>query len=411
MSIFNRKKEEAPVQDTQKREVVTVNVDLDTPTYPIGLEFLSTFKKVADITHLSAGFAAIDLISNKIASIPIVVKTSQNGIEVDHSFNHVFDTTLMTKFMTIKMIVWDTLVHGNGIGLINRNADGSTKSITYIPHGSYTICYNQKKQELYYLMPEFRKGKVEPINVLHIIKNTIDGVNGKPVSYYAANAVALASTTDKQAANYFDSGCSMSGILKSNKILSAQQKLDVKSSWNEVHGPSKNGGIAVIGADMDYISTANNATESQMLESRQFNVKEIARFLGISPELIGDTTNKAYNSLEQAIQALVNFTLNPLIAILEEELNRKCLKPSERSMYYIDLKEESLLVSDKSAEGNYYKTLVSGGIMTINEAREALGLPEKEGADDLIIPFTDIASNTIGGGNNEEYKNNEINNE
>lgn len=383
MGLFNRRKEQETQPKTEKREVVTVEVDENIPTYPMGLSFLSDFKRITDITKLSAGFAAIDLISSKIASIPIVVKSQSDGEEVSHPFDMVFDTTLMTKFMTIKQLVWDCLVHGNGIALIDRYADGTTKSLTYIPYGSYSIVYNEATHKLYYLMPTFKKGKVEPINVIHIIKNTKDGVNGLPVSHYAANAIYLAATTDKQAANFFDSGCSMSGILKSNKVLNAQQKMDVKQSWNEVHGPQKSGGIAVVGADMDYIPTGSKANESQMIESRVFNVKEIARFLGIAPELIGDTANKVYNSLEQCIQALVNFTLNPLISILEEELNRKCLKPSERREYYIDLKEESLLVTDKTGEAQYYNTLVSAGIMTVNEARLALGLSEIKGQDEL----------------------------
>lgn len=384
MGLFNRRKEPEAVTDTkEKREVVVVDVEPTTPTYPMGLEFLSQFKKVFDITKLSAGFAAIDLISSKIASIPIVVKTISDGEETKHSFDHAFDTTLMTKYMTIKQLIWDCLVYGNGIGLIDRYQDGSVKSIIYIPNGSYSIVYNETSHKLYYLMPAYKKGKVEPINVIHIIKNTRDGINGLPVSHYAAQAIYLASTTDKQAANFFDSGCSMSGILKSNKVLNAQQKMDVKASWNEVHGPQKAGGIAVVGADMDYIPTGSKANESQMIESRQFNVKELARFLGIAPELIGDTTNKVYNSLSQCIEALVNFTLNPLISILEEELNRKCLKPSEKEYFYIDLKEEDLLVTEKSSEAQYYSTLVSNGIMTVNEARLSLGLPEIEGQDTL----------------------------
>lgn len=379
MALFNFRKAQEPKPEPEKREVTTINVDTDAPSYPIGLEFLSQYKKISDITKLSAGFAAIDLISSKIASIPIVVKTMSDGKEIDHSINYIFDKSIMTKYMTIKQLVWDTLVHGNGIALIERNSDGSAKSLTYIPYGSYSIIYNEAKHQLYYLMPLYKKGKVEPVNVIHIIKNTRDGVNGLPVSYYAANAVALAATTDKASANYFDAGCAVSGILKSSKQLSTQQKIDAKQSWNEVHGPGKAGGIAILGNDFDYITTGNNGSDSQMIESRAFNVKEIARFLGIAPELIGDTTNKVYNSLEQCIQALVNFTLNPLISILEEELNRKCLKPSERGQFYIDLKEESLLVIDKTAEASYYNTLVNAGIMTVNEAREALGLPVIEG--------------------------------
>lgn len=413
MGLFNRRREIPKPTETpiEKREDTTITVDTVVPSYPVGLEFLTNFRKTIDITKLSAGFAAIDLISSKIASIPIVVKTSENGIEVEHSFNHAFDRTLMTKYMTIKQLVWDTLVYGNGIGLITRYNNGEVSKITYVPHGQYTICYNEQAHTLYYLMPAYRKGKVEPVNVIHLLKNSLDGVNGLPISHYAWNAINLAATTDKASANYFDNGCAVSGMLKSTKRMDTQQKLDAKKSWEDVLGPGKQGGIAVIGNDFDYIPVSSNANESQMLESRQFNLKELARFLGISPELIGDTENKAYNSLEQAIQALVNFTLNPIISILEEELNRKCLKPSERSSYYIDLKEETLLVTDKSGEAAYYQTLVSSGIMTINEARLALGLPEKEGADDLIIPYTDVESNKVNTDNSQTDKTEDIENE
>jgi len=394
MGLFNRNK------DTDKRSVdqQTTVVTENGYTVPVGIGFLDNYIiKGSDLTKLSAGFAAIDLISSKIASIPIYVKAgSKYGERVDHSFNHVWDTSLMSKFITIKQLVWDTLVYGNGIAYINRADDGTVIDIIYVPYGDYSIIYNEVTHKLYYMIPTLSKKKIEPINVIHIIKNTRNGVVGLGVDHYSRNTVYLSSITDKSAASFFDNGCAVSGILKSSKVLDTEKKLDAKKSWLEALGPGKNGGIAVLGNDFDYQQVGATSSDTQLLESRQFNIREIARFLGIPPELIGDDTNKAYNSLEQAIQALITFTLSPFISILEEEFNRKCLKPSERREYVIDFAEEELIVSDKSTESTYLKTLVDAGIMTRNEARRQLGLPPVDGADDLVIPFTDISQNTIG---------------
>jgi len=398
MGLFDRRRNRAQAEvKVEKRELQQENAATQTTGYqtPVGIGFLTKYTTGRDITKLSAGFAAIDLISSKIASIPIVVhKGSKHGEIVEHPFNHVFDSTLVSKFITMKQLVWDTLVYGNGLAYIKRNGDGSPKAIIYVPHGSYTIFYNQNNQELYYQIPFLSKNKVEPVNVIHIIKNTDDGIQGKPINYYAGNSIYLAGVTDKSAASFFDNGCALSGMLKSSKKLSTEDKIDAKRSWIEALGPGNSGGIAVLGNDMTYEAVGSSSSDSQMLESRQFNVREIARFLGIPPELIGDDTNKAYNSLAQAIDALITFTLSPFISVIEEEFNRKCLKPSEKSLYVIDFKEEDLRMTDETAQAQALNSLVAGGIMTPNEARKVIGLPELDGGNDLREPKQDTAKNT-----------------
>ena len=79
--------------------------------------------------------------------------------------------------------------------------------------------------------------------------------------------------------------------------------------------------------------------------------------------------------------------------MFEEELNRKLC---HNSNVRIDFVESFLIKSDKSVQANYLNTLVSAGIMSINEARASLGLNPIEGGDRLVIPFTDLSQNTIG---------------
>lgn len=394
MGLFNRKKQEVnPVEERSTVSTVTIeSEDLKGYSMPTALGFLSTKNSTRNILNLSAGFAAIDLISNKIASIPIVVKTKE-GDEVEHPFNHVFDNTISGKFITMKQLVWDCLVNGNGLCYIKRDYNGDAKELIYVPYGSFTICYNQQAEQLYYLIPMLSNKKIEPVNVIHILKNSLDGVNGKPVTWYARKAVNLATAAENAAFNYFDSGCAISGILKSNKPLSTQQKTDIKLSWNQAHVQGEPSGLAVLGNDLDFQSIGSNSAESQLLESRKYSVREIARFLGIPPELIGDETNKSYNSLAQAVDALITFTLMPFIKILEDEFNRKCLKPSERNYYHIDFKEEDLRMPDETAQAQALNSLVAGGIMTPNEARKILGLPALSDGDDLRQPKEDININ------------------
>lgn len=384
MGLFNRKKQEVkPIEERSTVTTVTIDSDeLNGYSLPTALGFGSTQNFTRNILNLSAGFAAIDLISNKIASIPIVVKTKE-GDEVEHPFNHVFDNTICGKFITMKQMIWDCLVNGNGLCYIKRDNKGDAKELVYVPHGSFTICYNQQAQQLYYLIPMLSDKKVEPVNVIHILKNSVDGVNGRAVPFYARKAINLATSAENAAFNYFDSGCAISGILKSNKPLSTQQKIDIKSSWNQAHVQGEPNGLAVLGNDLDFQQIGANSSESQLLESRKYSVREIARFLGIPPELLGDEVNKAYNSLSEACDALITFTLMPFIMILEDEFNRKCLKPSERMIYHIDFKEEDLRMPDETAQAQALNSLVAGGIMTPNEARKLLGLPALPEGDSL----------------------------
>lgn len=400
MGLFDRRKKQEAKPIEERSTVTTVTIDSDELngySLPTALGFGSTQNFTRNILNLSAGFAAIDLISNKIASIPIVVKTKE-GDEVEHPFNHVFDNTICGKFITMKQMIWDCLVNGNGLCYIKRDNKGDAKELIYVPHGSFTICYNQQAQQLYYLIPMLSDKKVEPVNVIHILKNSVDGVNGRAVPFYARKAINLATSAENAAFNYFDSGCAISGILKSNKPLSTQQKIDIKSSWNQAHVQGEPNGLAVLGNDLDFQQIGANSSESQLLESRKYSVREIARFLGIPPELLGDEVNKAYNSLSEACDALITFTLMPFIMILEDEFNRKCLKPSERMIYHIDFKEEDLRMPDETAQAQALNSLVAGGIMTPNEARKLLGLPALPEGDSLKKEDTnteEIENNTL----------------
>lgn len=290
----------------------------------------------------------------------------------------------------------DMIMYGNAYAYIDRASDGTPLNLIYCEHGSVNHFYNQRKQEHYYTASFLRRGRIEPINMIHLYKNSRNGVEGVSLVDYAQNILKLAQSTDKAASKYYSNGCALQGAL-TIKGSRRGSKESARQAFQETHGENGSG-LVILDDDMTYTPISSNANDSQMLEARLFNVSEIARYFNISPVLIGDLSHSSYSTIEAANIEFVTHTLMPYVAMLEDEFNRKLVKPSERGIITIDFDETYLLKGDKTTTANYYKTMVSSGIMSINEARKQLGLNEVDGFDDLIIPYTKVEDNTI---NNE----------
>lgn len=367
----------------------------------VGLSFLTNKESKIDSISLSAVFAAIEIISNSIAEIPIDVKTMKENKETvvtDHPLYAMFNAGIQTKFMLMKMLIVDMLIEGNGFAYIERDNNGKPVSLIYCPRKSVTINYNENTRKLYYQCPKIQKGYIEPINMIHLVKNTEDGIKGRGILSYAHCTLELAKSTEEAAHGYFEGKCHVAGILSTDvQRLTQQQRNDIRTAWSEAHG--KNGsGMAVLEAGMKYEPVSSNSKDAQLLETRLFNLQDIARFFNISPVLLGDLTHSSYSTIEASLLEFVTHTLYPYITLIENEFTRKLILPSEKSLY-IDLDDDYIIKSDKSSQAEYLTKLTSNGIITINEARKHLGLNPIEGGDSLHIPYTNIGQNTITGQN------------
>lgn len=349
---------------------------------------------------LSAVFAAVEIISNSVAELPITIKTKEENkvsLVKNHILYNVFKDGQLTKYMLMKSLISDMLLYGNGFAYIKRAQDGTPIELIYLPSNEVTIFYNNVTRQLYYLAPNVQQGNIEPSNMIHILKNSINGVEGIGVLKYAYNTISLSNYTEKAALDYFSSGCHVNGILKTTdpkSRLRQEQREQIYDAWQQGHG--KNGtGMAILEGGLDYQAVSSNSKDAQLLETRVFNLQEVARFFNINPVLLGDLTHSSYSTIEASLLEFVTHTLFPYIILIEDEFTRKLIKKSEHNLY-IDLDESFLLKSDKQNEAAYLSTLTKAGIMTTNEARLQLGLNPIDGGDTLMIPFTDVNQNTIG---------------
>lgn len=383
MGLFNRNKEQ--------REVVDAVIKAPSAT---GISYQSIFGTQQNALQLSTVFRCIEIISESIAVLPLGVYT-RNGVRVKHSLDLVWRDTnnKLTKFEILKQLIQSVLIKGNGFIFIERNEDGSAKRLRWLESGDVNIFYEKQGNLLYYTSPIISAKKIEPINMIHLKMFSYDGINGISILSIGNKAFKLGNTLENNAFSFFANGCNLSGVLSVASSLTPQQIKDIHKAWDESY--VNGSGVAVLQGNMNYQSVSNSAKENELLESREYTVKDICRWFGINPILLGLNSGSTYASLEMAQNDFVIHTLLPWIEAIEEEFSRKLLKPSEQNDLEIVLDENYLLRMDKKTEATYYSTMVNNGLMTRNEARGKLGLEPVEGGDKLVVPFTDINQNTI----------------
>lgn len=360
-----------------------------------------------DALSQSAFFAAVNLISNSVAEMSWEVKSKDNTeIPINFYANHIFDNALLSQFILTKQLILDVLLHGNAFAYIERDKKGVPVNIIYLPWGQCNIVYNKINGSLFYQAPAVSNSLIEPINIIHLRLHSINGVEGKPITIFANNAIKLGSSADKAALDFLDSGLLLRGILSTDSPrLTKDQRQAIIDAWQQSQLGSGIG-IPVLEQGMKYQSITANSKDAELLETRLFNVQEISRFFNISPVLLGDLSKSSYNSIEQA---MIQFTVNclaPYVINLEQELNKKIILPSDQNKYFIDICEEDIIKTDKQAQVNYLSTLVDKGIISRNEARKILGFAPVDGGDELMISYSDPNQNKI---NQNEDKNTEEN--
>lgn len=388
-----------PKEEKRELSYVGCNASGALPFFPIN--------NTNSAMNLSAVYRAVELISNSIATLPIKILISDESgkNEADkHPLNYVFSDrntdNLISKFTLFKLLVQSVLLRGNGFALIERKGD-RVSSLRYLEPNDVQIVYDKIRNALYYDVPLIKK-HVEPKDMLHFVMFSYDGIKGLSVLQNAARSLSIAHASENAAKGFFDNGMMINGILKVQGPVNQKQREDLRAAWNETY-TANGSGIAILQGNMDYQTIQLSAKESQMLESRQFSVTDIARFFGVSPILLGDLSAKTnLNTFEALQNDFLVHTLQPYIVMIENELNRKLLKQSETNLS-ITLETNEILRIDKAAQSNYYSTLINSGVLSINEVRKEIGYNGiGEDGDKHVIPYTDINQNLINNNDNEE---------
>ena len=147
--------------------------------------------------------------------------------------------------------------------------------------------------------------------------------------------------------------------------------------------------MAVLEEGLDIKTIGIEPEAAQFLQTRQFQVSEIARMFRIPPHMLGDVTNSTSwgTGIEQQEIGYLPHTLRPWLVRIEQQLNKDLLLPPSGSNYFFEHLVDALLRTDIKARMDAYSVAILNGILSPNEAREAENRNPYDGGDTYRFPL------------------------
>ena len=228
--------------------------------------------------------------------------------------------------------------------------------------------------------------KLSSHEVLHIPGLGFDGLIGYSPIAMAKNAIGLAIATEEYGSKFFANGATPSGILEFPGTVKEPER--VRESWNKGFGGENKHKVAILEQGMKYTPISISPNEAQFLETRKFQIDEIARIFRVPPHMIGDLEKSSFSNIEQQSLEFVKYTLDPWVVRWEQSIKRTLLLPDEKGTYFAKFNVDGLLRGDYQSRMNGYATARQNGWMSANDIRSLEQqdlIPDEEGGNLYLI--------------------------
>ncbi|TXG78098.1 phage portal protein [Candidatus Dojkabacteria bacterium] len=318
-------------------------------------------------------------ISSQIAKLPWDVKDINNEVVRGPISNllNLSPNPEMNAFRWRLCMVQNAIIHGNSYAEIERDGVGRPIALWPLETCRMEVKRDTNNGKLWYVYSDPDKGNVylEPRDVFHLPNfHTKDGIMGQGIVAYGAEVLGIQIAADNMAAGLFHNSGIPSGVLTHPGKLSDEAYKRLKDSWAEQQGGRKTGSTSLLEEGVKYEPTMVDSTALQFLESRQFGVLEIARFLGLPPTKLFDVTAATYSNVEQSNLEVATDTLDTWATNLEMEADVKILN-FRYGGRFTDIDLYSIFRGDMKTRSDYFKSMMSVGAMTPNQIRQREGLP------------------------------------
>ena len=229
--------------------------------------------------------------------------------------------------------------------------------------------------------------RLQPSDVLHIPGLGFDGLVGYSPIAMAKNAIGMAIACEEYGAKFFANGAAPGGVLEHPGTIKDPQR--VRESWQSTFGGSGNSNkIAVLEEGMKYTPIGISPEQAQFLETRKFQINEIARIFRVPPHMVGDLEKSSFSNIEQQSLEFVKYTLEPWLVRWEQSIQRTLFSPEEKKRYFAKFNVEGLLRGDYASRMTGYATARQNGWMSANDIRELENMdriPAEDGGDLYLI--------------------------
>ena len=352
--------------------------------------------------QMTAVYSCVRILSEAVAGLPLhLYRYTENGGKekaVEHPLYfllHDEPNPEMTSFVFRETLMTHLLLWGNAYAQIIRNGKGEILALYPLMPDRMTVDRDGNGR-LYY---EYRISsedaptmqgnlvRLQPSDVLHIPGLGFDGLVGYSPIAMAKNAIGMAIACEEYGAKFFANGAQPSGVLEHPGTIKDPSR--VRESWTQTFGGSQNANkVAVLEEGMKYTPISISPEQAQFLETRKFQINEIARIFRVPPHMVGDLEKSSFSNIEQQSLEFVKYTLDPWVSRWEQGMVRSLLAAEEKKGYFIKFNVDGLLRGDYQSRMNGYAIGRQNGWMSANDIRELENLdriPEELGGDLYLI--------------------------
>ena len=352
--------------------------------------------------QMTAVYSCVRILSEAVAGLPLhLYQYTDKGSKekaVDNPLYfllHDEPNTEMTSFVFRETLMTHLLLWGNAYSQIIRNGKGEVVGLYPLMPDRMTVNRDEKGRLYYEYMVSSDDAKtlkdgtvrLSPYDVLHIPGLGFDGLVGYSPIAMAKNAIGLAIAAEEYGSKFYANGATPSGILEYPGTVKEPDK--VRESWNAGFGGSSNAHkIAVLEEGMKYTPISISPNEAQFLETRKFQINEIARIFRVPPHMVGDLEKSSFSNIEQQSLEFVKYTLEPWLVRWEQAMQRSLIPQDDKSKYFIKFNVDGLLRGDYQSRMQGYATARQNGWMSANDIRELENLdriPAEDGGDLYLI--------------------------
>ena len=369
--------------------------------------------------QMTAVYACVRILSESIASLPVHLYQYESEGNTAKAVKHPLYRILhdepnpeMTSFVFRETLMTHLLLWGNAYAQIIRNGKGEVIGLYPLMPNRMTVDRDKSGQIIYqYQMQDSdaHTGKtgyvtLRPSEVLHVPGLGFDGLVGYSPIAMAKNAIGLSIATEEYGAKFFANGATPGGILEFPGTVKNPES--IRESWNKGFSGNNAHKVAILEEGMKYTPISISPEQAQFLETRKFQIDEIARIFRVPPHMVGDLEKSSFSNIEQQSLEFVKYTLEPWIIRWEQSLNRALLTEKEKPDYFVKFNVDGLLRGDYQSRMNGYAIGIQNGFMCPNDVRalECLDLiPDEQGGNKYMCNGNMIDLASVG----KQYQNNE----
>lgn len=357
----------------------------------------------ATAMYNSVVFACVRILAETIASLPLILYERQ-GRGKERATGHRIYRMLheqpnpeMTRTEMWEALVGHVATWGNAYANIVWSAGGYALELWPLRPDYMEVLRGDDGQLRYLYSINGEQYGLQAYQVLHLRGLSNNGIAGYSPIRHAREAIALSMATEEHGATFFANSATPGGILTHPGRLQEGARTNLKSSWEAAHkGLDYAHRIAVLEEGVTWQQIGIPNEDAQFLETRKFQVQEIARMFRIPPHMLADLDRATFSNIEHQSIEFVTFSLMPWLKRIEQRINITLLSKQERNRYYAEHLVDGLLRGDTESRYNAYAVARQNGWMSANDIRELENMNPVDGGDVYLVPLNMMPADQVG---------------